>query len=138
MADEWWDENGWGEKPDTGRREGTRPRFDWMGFDRQERGLADRDDHRASAPDVPLKLGMTVDELLKHQQEFTAYARSRLGGVGAQQYDRGGAQQFEYMDPDELVQGLREELADIINYAVMIDIQVQRFLPQYWKARDHG
>jgi hypothetical protein len=66
--------------------------------------------------------------LHSYQRAFTQWAAERLLGVGADQYDDGDHQKFEAMTIDELVGGLREELADIVNYATMIDIQLQRWV----------
>lgn len=74
---------------------------------------------------------MTSQALYTYQREFTRYAARRLLGVGADQYDEGDGQKFERMSVGELVDGLREELADIINYATMIDIQLQRWAIQH-------
>ena len=138
MVDQWADEHGWGTASKQGGSSGGRPRYDWMGIDREKREPVRQDPDGGSAPRAPLTLGMTVAELVEYQRAFTTYARARLRGVGADQYDMGQTQKFEYMDPEELVAGLREELADIVNYAVMIDIQMQRMLPHYWKVRDRG
>lgn len=46
-------------------------------------------------------------------------ARDRMLGVGADQYDEGAIQKFERMTPAELLDGAREEMLDLINYAAM-------------------
>lgn len=110
---------------DTAGSTGTRPRFDWVGIDRERRELAGRDDGGAGAPRVP-GFGLNVDQLYDYQREFTEYAAGRLLGVGKEQYDRGSVQKFETMSVNELIDGLREELADVVNYATMLDILVAR------------
>lgn len=108
----------------------TRPRYDWMGFDRDQRGQGRGDARSEGAAPVRAPLapdhGMTAEQLHRYQQEFTLYAANRLLTVGKEQYDEGTEQKFESMTPYELAVGLREELADVINYAVMIDILLTR------------
>ena len=53
-------------------------------------------------------------------------AAARILGVGDEQYSEGEAQKFETMSLDELFQYLDEELLDQINYAVMLQIRLQR------------
>ena len=112
---------------DPGGSTGTRPRFDWVGADRDKRELAGGDDGGASATDVP-EYGMTSEQLYEYQRKFTEYAARRLLGVGKKQYDLGRVQKFEDMSVMELAVGLSEELADVVNYAVMLDIRMKRIL----------
>lgn len=119
--DEWANENGWG--TDTARGAGDSTATEWDGSERRKRGPRESNVRVIRPP----AHGMTAEELFRYQRTFTQYAADRLTGVGAQQYDRGGEQKFERMSVDELVDGLREELADIVNYAVMIDIQLTRW-----------
>lgn len=69
---------------------------------------------------------MTSSELYGYQRMFTQWAAERLLSVGADQYSLPGRQKFEDMPTIDLITGLREELADIINYAVMLDIRLAR------------
>ena len=120
--DEWADEYGsWRLNP--GRGAGRGEDAEWDGVERRQRGPRESNVRVVRAPSY----GMTSYQLFEHQRRFTQWAADRLLGVGAQQYDRGGEQKFERMTVDELVDGLREELADIVNYATMIDIQLQRW-----------
>ena len=45
---------------------------------------------------------------------------------GLQQYDRGDRQAFEDLDFPTLITYAQEELADIVNYAAMLSIKLQR------------
>jgi hypothetical protein len=115
---------------DEGRGAGTRPRFDWVGFDREVRRHADGDVRGAGTPAAP-EHGLSANALFDYQRTFTRYAANRLLTVGAAQYDEGASQKFEDMSIGVLIDGLREELADVINYATMIDIQMQRVAAQW-------
>lgn len=120
--DEWTNEFGtWRINPR--RSAGDSETAGWDGVERRQRGPREANVRVVRTPPI----GMTADDLFQYQRTFTHYAAKRLLGVGAQQYDRGGEQKFERMTVDELVTGLREELADIINYATMIDIQLARW-----------
>lgn len=119
---------------------GGRPRFDWAGIDRDLRESARQDDHGARAPRVP-GYGLTAQELHDYQRTFTEYAAARLLTVGADQYDEGESQKFEDMDLIKLATGLREELADVVNYAVMLDIRLTRIADRWdtlRKVSGHG
>jgi hypothetical protein len=53
--------------------------------------------------------------------------RSRILGVGKDQYEEEpDTQKFETMPFDQLIDWALEELDDVINYAVMLGIQVRR------------
>lgn len=80
---------------------------------------------------------MTAEGLAEYQDLFCQYARKRIKGVGKDQYDLGDMQKFENMTVSSLISGLREELADIINYAVMLDIQASRWLTNFIDTSDH-
>lgn len=72
---------------------------------------------------------MTVDDLFQYQRKFTLWAGARMAGIGAEQYDDGeNGQRFESMPFTALADGLAEELADIVNYAVMLDVKLQRLV----------
>lgn len=68
---------------------------------------------------------MLLKELLESQADFTRFARERISGVGAHQYDYGSRQKFESMTFSEIAQGLKEELADVVNYATFLALKVQ-------------
>lgn len=56
-------------------------------------------------------------------------AAARITGIGQEQYQVSpDEQRFESYSLPEMLTGLREELLDVINYAVMTDILVQRKL----------
>jgi len=74
--------------------------------------------------------GITTDELAEAQRRFSTYARLRLTGVGHTQYDRGDKQAFEDMDLHRLINEMRDELADAVNYLAFMDVQLSR-----WKTR---
>lgn len=74
---------------------------------------------------------MSVADLFRYQRAFTLWAGARIAGVGAEQYDDGEkGQRFEGMAFERIATGLSEELADIVNYAVMLDIKMQRLVNQ--------
>ena len=74
---------------------------------------------------------MTNEELVAYQQEFTRKARGRLEGVGKQQYDRGSRQQFEEYSVTRLLDETKDELLDIVNYATMMAIQLDKIRDQF-------
>lgn len=49
-------------------------------------------------------------------------------GPGNEQYSYGDTQQFEEMSPAEIIQMAREEVQDLVVYAVMADIQLMRMM----------
>jgi len=69
---------------------------------------------------------MTTLDLALAQSEFTRYARTRITGVGAEQYDNGHSQKFEEMSVSELVTETLDELADVVNYCTFLAVQLQR------------
>lgn len=129
MADEWSEYNGsWTDNPvDSGRDAG---RGTDAGSDRAGDPGSGRGQSNVRVIRPPSR-GMTVQELYDYQRWFTQYAADRIAGVGAREYDRGGEQKFESMGISQLVDGLREELADIVNYATMLDIQLDRWFKQF-------
>ena len=122
---------------DTGGSTGTVPRYDWMGTDRDQRGHAAGSASGEGAPTAP-GYGLTSTQLHGYQRMFTRWAADRILGVGREQYDYGTIQKFERKDPEQLVEDLREELADIVNYAAMIDIQLQRLHDGLSAVRTYG
>jgi hypothetical protein len=70
-------------------------------------------------------------ELADRVEETIREARSRIVGVGREQYeDSETRQRFESYTLSEMLTGMREEVIDIINYAVMLDELVQIRLEQ--------
>lgn len=125
---------------------GGRPRFDWVGADRDARESVGEDADGARPldrsaleealegirrywrpPMIP-QHGMSSRQLADHQKELSKYARGRILGVGAEQYDDSTEQRFESMTLDELWTGAREEIADLINYLAMLDIRLGRMV----------
>lgn len=104
---------------------------DWLGY--RKPGHSDGPDNSESIPfaqPIHPGYGITTDEFAAAQRRFSTYARLRLQGVGHTQYDQGGKQSFEDMTVHRLVDELRDEIADAVNYLAMIDIQLSR-----WKRK---
>ena len=85
-------------------------------------GQEDTRDHGPTAPSE----GMSSQELADFQREFSEWSRQRILTDGLQQYDRGDRQAFEDLDFPTLITYAQEELADIVNYAAMLSIKLQR------------
>lgn len=90
------------------------------GAGRSERSAADSD--RPTPPPA----GMTSQQLADYQKKFTAWSRERILTDGLRQYDQGSQQAFESFTPIRLIDETQEELADIVNYATMLSIQLHR------------
>ena len=69
---------------------------------------------------------MTSDELADHIEDTIRGCRGQALGPGHRQYGQGDTQQFESMDPVDILQMVREEVWDLINYAIMTDVQLQK------------
>lgn len=69
---------------------------------------------------------MTSEELADEVSHFIRACRSRILGIGAEQYDEGDGQKFEKMPFTELIQYAREEAQDLAVYAAMLDIRLKR------------
>ncbi|MGW6571642.1 hypothetical protein ACWGAN_05630 [Streptomyces sp. NPDC054945] len=69
---------------------------------------------------------MTSEELANYVTDFIGECRSRILGIGAEQYDEGDGQNFERMPLHELIRYAREEAQDLAVYAAMIDIRLSR------------
>lgn len=99
------------------------------GADAATEGTADRVSERIldadNYPDTPAE-NMTSRQLAEFQEQFTRWARNRIVTDGVRQYDRGSRQAFEDMNFPDLVVAAQEELADIVNYATMLAIQLDR------------
>ena len=91
---------------------------------------ADREDRAGGIPIAPAQhpeYGMTVEQLAESQRRFTNYARLRLQGTGSREYSYGNKQAFEDMDPHRLINEMRDELADAVNYLTFLDIKLARW-----------
>ncbi|MCB5179535.1 hypothetical protein [Streptomyces antimicrobicus] len=69
---------------------------------------------------------MTPAELADYASDFIGKCRSRILGIGAEQYDEGGDQTFERIPLPDLIRYAREEAQDLAAYAAMIDIRLSR------------
>ena len=92
------------------------------GIHSPERGPGQGDADYPTAPDE----NMTSQELAAFQQKFSEWSRQRIMTDGLRQYDRGDRQAFEDLDFPTLITYAQEELADIVNYAAMLSIKLQR------------
>jgi hypothetical protein len=70
--------------------------------------------------------GYSSDDLANFTEELIHKSVSRIRGVGNQQYSEGEYQKFEAMDIDDLFECVNEELFDIVNYAAMLFIRLER------------
>jgi hypothetical protein len=100
----------------------------WLGYNepRQEDG-EDRGASIPIAPPLHPRYGITTDKLAEAQRRFTNYARMRIVGAGNREYSRGSKQAFEDMGLHRLIDELRDELADAVNYLTFIDVQLSRW-----------
>ncbi|MFD3464834.1 hypothetical protein ACFWWM_00400 [Streptomyces sp. NPDC058682] len=69
---------------------------------------------------------MTSEELADSFTGFIGECRSRILGIGAEQYDEGDGQKFEKMPLVDLIRYAREEAQDLAVYAAMMDIRLAR------------
>jgi len=70
-------------------------------------------------------VAMDLQELVDRHQELTYQCLDRLSSDDARsQYDFGDQQKFESMSNSDLLEGMREELLDAINYIVFLLIKV--------------
>lgn len=70
-------------------------------------------------------LGVTSSE----DQEIIDMAKSRIMGVGDQQYSEGDKQKFELVPIDTLLEWAEEETVDQINYGVMTLVRIREVGP---------
>lgn len=83
---------------------------------------------RSAPPKAPSR-GVSAAELSEYQRGLTDYARWRIVVKGAESYtDPTGGQRFEEMDIAQLAKEAQDEIADLINYAVMLNINIQRMI----------
>jgi hypothetical protein len=72
-------------------------------------------------------------ELADAVEELIRECRERVMGVGDQQYSEGDQQKFEGMPLTELFEWAFEEIDDVVVYAAMIRIRLQR-VKAMWDA----
>lgn len=100
----------------------------WLGYRKPQQD--DREDNPVRIPIAPPKhpgYGVTTEELAEAQRRFTNYARLRIMGTGNREYSRGSKQTFEDMSLHRLIEELRDEIADSVNYLTFMDIQLSRW-----------
>ena len=86
---------------------------------------------QTSLPVYP-PFGMTPTEFAECQNTFTQFARKRILD-SSNQYDHGTSQRMEELTAVEIVNELREEIADAVNYLTGLDIYLAR-IP--WQLAD--
>lgn len=79
---------------------------------------------------------MTSEELADEVQATIERCRSRVLGVGDEQYSEGDQQKFEGMHILQLIDWTLEELDDVIVYATMLTIRFQRFRAKWAEPVD--
>lgn len=79
---------------------------------------------------------MTSEELAREVMKLATRAAVRVQGTGTDQYLReDGTQEFEHMTPERLLEETIDEAADLISYATMTVIAVQRLIELVARAR---
>jgi hypothetical protein len=83
---------------------------------------------------------MTSDDLVNFVDEQMDRLRTRIVGVGDDQYSGGDTQKFEQIPIDELFEMSEEELDDIVVYTMMLKIRLARLRHQvgYMEERVTG
>lgn len=117
---------------DTARLDDSPSVLDFLGVKDREPQSPHRENSSSGipiAPPIHKGYGVTTDELAESQRRFTNYARLRIMGTGNREYSRGGKQAFEDMSHHRLIDEMRDELADAVNYLTFLDIQLSR-----WKS----
>lgn len=99
---------------------GSMPSYDWPRLDREKR-ISERDAGNCAGTTVK---ALSTHEVAYAQAGLTRFARERLFGAGEDQYVRGGVQKFQGMSDAQLVQDIKEEIADTINYLTFIYINI--------------
>lgn len=69
---------------------------------------------------------MKSEELAQEVEHFIQECRSRVTGVGDEQYSEGDTQKFERMSVDQLFDWAEEEIQDVAVYATMLHIRLSR------------
>jgi NTP pyrophosphatase (non-canonical NTP hydrolase) len=117
---------------DTARLGDAAALSDFLGYKGRKSQQGDGKDNTIGipiAPPIHKGYGITTDELAEAQRRFTNYARLRILGTGNREYSRGSKQAFEDMHLHRLIDELRDEIADAVNYLTFLDIQLSR-----WKS----
>lgn len=81
----------------------------------------------AGHPAVLMQLhggGASSEDYASFAEAFADYARSRIRGIGAAQYDNGKGQKYESLDFEDVAVELLDELADVQNYLATLAIKV--------------
>ena len=81
----------------------------------------------AGHPAVLMQLhggGASSEDYASFAEVFADYARSRIRGIGAAQYDNGKGQKYESLDFEDVAVELLDELADVQNYLATLAIKV--------------
>lgn len=82
---------------------------------------------------------MTSEELAREVMKLATRAAVRVQGTGTDQYLReDGTQEFEHMTPERLLEETLDEAADLISYATMTALAVQRLITLVERARGIG
>ena len=103
---------------------------DFLGAKSEKSQQKYRGDRVGGIPIAPAqhpRYGVTTDQLAEAQRRFTNYARLRILGTGNREYGRGSKQAFEDMGLHRLIDELRDEIADAVNYLAFLDIQLSRW-----------
>lgn len=69
---------------------------------------------------------MNSHELAEQVQILADAAKDRILTVGHEQYSDGDQQKFEQLPLNELFAWLQEELQDVVSYAAMLSVRVER------------
>lgn len=104
--------------------------FEFLGYQGAESESADGEDRPVRVPIAPPEhkgYGITTNELAEAQRRFTNYARLRILGTGNREYSRGSKQAFEDMHLHRLIDEMRDEIADAVNYLTFLDIHLSRW-----------
>lgn len=64
---------------------------------------------------------------MQYHRRACNYARYRLSNQGARNYNEGDHQRIEEYEPQRMLQEIRAEIADAINYLVGLDLQLGRW-----------
>ena len=97
------------------------PRYDWVGIDRAKREQSVKGDSgvRPAAPKL------STNDVAYEQFRLTSFARDRILGVGDEQYvTPENGQKYQSKPDAELVQDVKEEIADTINYLTFIYVNL--------------
>jgi len=103
---------------------------EFLGYQGAESESADGEDRPVRVPIAPPEhkgYGITTNELAEAQRRFTNYARLRILGTGNREYSRGSKQAFEDMHLHRLIDEMRDEIADAVNYLTFLDIHLSRW-----------